>query len=153
MSVLPLLPSVFVAFFVTLLFIAALRPLARSMKLVDMTGGRKRHVGEMPVIGGIAMFLAFIIGWSVLPAAYPTPLYLGLAGVLLVTIGALDDRYTMPPSVRFLTQTSVVLIMVYGAGVRMYDIGDPLGFGDRISDDELPDDVQPQGPLPHGRCR
>ena len=35
----------------------------------------------------------------------------------------------MPPSVRFLTQTSVVLIMVYGAGIRMYDIGDPFGFG------------------------
>jgi UDP-GlcNAc:undecaprenyl-phosphate GlcNAc-1-phosphate transferase len=129
MSVLLLLPAIFVAFFVTLLFIAALRPLARSIKLVDTPGGRKRHVGEVPVIGGIAMFLGFIIAWSVLPAAYPTPLHLGIAGVLLVTIGALDDRFTMPPSVRFLTQTSVVLIMVYGAGIRMYDIGDPFGFG------------------------
>ncbi|MDH3352262.1 MAG: undecaprenyl/decaprenyl-phosphate alpha-N-acetylglucosaminyl 1-phosphate transferase [Gammaproteobacteria bacterium] len=129
MSVLPLVPSLFVAFFVTLLFIAALRPLARSINLVDMPGGRKRHVGEIPVIGGIAMFLGFIIAWSVLPVSYPTPLHLGVAGVLLVTIGALDDRFTMPPSVRFLTQTSVVLIMVYGAGIRMYDIGDPFGFG------------------------
>jgi UDP-GlcNAc:undecaprenyl-phosphate GlcNAc-1-phosphate transferase len=129
MSVLSLVPSLFLAFFVTLLFIAALRPLARSIKLVDMPGGRKRHVGEVPVVGGVAMFLGFIVAWSVLPAPYPTPLHLGLAGVLLVTIGALDDRYTMPPSVRFLTQTSVVLIMVYGAGIRMIDIGDPFGFG------------------------
>ncbi len=129
MSVLPLIPSIFVAFFVTLLFIAALRPLARSIRLVDMPGGRKRHVGEIPVIGGIAMFLGLIVAWSVLPAGYPTPLHLGIAGVLLVTIGALDDRYTMPPLVRFLTQVSVVLIMVYGSDLRMFDIGDPFGFG------------------------
>jgi len=129
MSVLPLIPSIFVAFFVTLLFIAALRPLARSIRLVDKPGGRKRHVGEIPVIGGIAMFLGLIVAWSLLPAGYPTPLHLGIAGILLVTIGALDDKYTMPASVRFLTQVSVVLIMVYGSDLRMFDIGNPFGFG------------------------
>ena len=129
MSALPLFPSIVVAFFVTLLFIAALRPVARSIRLVDMPGGRKRHDGEIPMIGGIAMFLGVMVAWSLLPAGYPTPWHLGIAGVLLVTIGALDDKFTMPPSVRFLTQASVVLIMVYGSGIRMYDIGDPFGFG------------------------
>lgn len=129
MSVLPLIPSIVVAFFVTLLFIAALRPLAKTIRLVDLPGGRKRHVGEVPVIGGIAMFLGLLTGMTVLPAGYPMAFHLAIAGALLVTVGALDDRFTMPTSVRLLTQASVVLIMVYGSNVRMFDIGDPFGFG------------------------
>ena len=129
MSVLSLIPSIVVAFFVTLLFIAALRPLARVIRLVDMPGGRKRHVGEVPVIGGIAMFLGVLTGMTVLPDGVPVAMHLATAGALLITVGALDDRFTMPTSVRLLTQATVVLIMVYGSDVRMLDIGDPFGFG------------------------
>lgn len=129
MSALHLTPSIVVTFLVTLLFIAALRPLAKAVKLVDSPGGRKRHEGEIPMIGGIAMFLGVIVGWSLLPAGFPTPLHLGIAGILLVSVGAIDDRYTIPPSVRLLTQICVVLILVYGSGLRMYDIGDPFGSG------------------------
>jgi UDP-GlcNAc:undecaprenyl-phosphate GlcNAc-1-phosphate transferase len=129
MSVLPLIPSIVVAFFVTLLLSAAPRPLAKVVGLVDMPGGRKRHVGEVPVIGGIAIFLGLLTGMTILPAGYPMAFHLAIAGALLVTVGALDDRFSMPTSVRLLTQASVVLIMVYGSGVRMIDIGDPFGFG------------------------
>src|SRR5215208_5912635 len=47
---------------VTILFMFALRPLARGMGLIDRPGGRKMHIGEVPVIGGLAMVGGFAVG-------------------------------------------------------------------------------------------
>ena len=55
-------------FFATLLAMAALRPVAVAVELVDKPGGRKTHHGEIPVVGGIAMFVGCIFGVGLLPA-------------------------------------------------------------------------------------
>lgn len=124
-----LLPSITIAFFVTMIFMIALRPFATSVGLLDRPGGRKRHVGDVPIIGGIAIFLGLAFGLSVLPAAYPYIVYLGIAGGLLVVIGVIDDKYNLPPSIRLITQIVAVLIMVFGADLRLENIGNPFGFG------------------------
>ena len=61
-----------------------LRPAAVALGLVDVPGGRKSHVGEVPVIGGIAMFLATIAATSAVEVSGPG------SGPLLVA--ALSDR-------------------------------------------------------------
>ena len=124
-----LLPSIANAFFVTLIFMVALQPLAHSVGLVDIPGGRKRHVGDVPIIGGIAMFLGLAIGLALLPDNYPSMVFLVVASGLLVAIGVLDDKYGVPTAVRLVTQLAAVLIMVFGADLRVVDIGNPFGFG------------------------
>lgn len=115
---------------VTMILMLALRPLAFSIDLVDKPGGRKRHVGDVPVVGGIAMFGGLIVGWALMPAGYPHLVDLGIAAGLLVTIGLLDDRLELPTVLRFGAQVAAVLIMVYGANIRLETLGNPLGFGD-----------------------
>ena len=44
---------------VTLMFV--LRPIALRVGLVDSPGGRKMHSGEIPVIGGLAMFSGLLV--------------------------------------------------------------------------------------------
>ena len=124
-----LLPSIATAFFVTLIFMVALRPLAYSVGLVDIPGGRKRHVGEVPIIGGIAMFLGLAVGLALLPDNYPSMVFLSVASGWLVAIGVLDDKFGVPTTVRLSAQLAAVLIMVFGADLRVVDIGDPFGFG------------------------
>jgi UDP-GlcNAc:undecaprenyl-phosphate GlcNAc-1-phosphate transferase len=101
----------------------ALRPVARGMGLIDRPGGRKMHVGEVPVIGGLAMLCGMIVG-----GVYAYETMRGFAFFLsalfvLVSIGALDDRYDLPASVRFLAQICASLLMVAGAGIQAYDLG------------------------------
>ena len=55
-----LFPSMTVAFAVTVAFMFALRPVAHSIGLVDRPGGRKSHVGIVPIVGGIAMFVGVL---------------------------------------------------------------------------------------------
>jgi UDP-GlcNAc:undecaprenyl-phosphate GlcNAc-1-phosphate transferase len=113
---------------VTVLLMFALRPLARGMGLIDRPGGRKMHIGEVPVIGGLAMAggLAFSSLYS-FGALQGFAFFLAATG-LLVFIGALDDRYDLPASVRFLAQMCAALLMVGGAGVAAVDLGQPF-FG------------------------
>lgn len=124
-----LLPSITIAFFVTMVFMIALRPFAKSVGLLDRPGGRKRHVGEVPIVGGIAMFLGLAAGLPILPAGYPYLTYFALAGGLLVVIGVFDDKYNLPACLRLITQIVAVLIMVFGADLRLESIGNPFGFG------------------------
>ncbi len=129
MSEFPLIPAVIVAFSVTTAFMFALRPLAHSAGLVDRPGGRKFHVGEVPIIGGVAMFAGIFAGLSLIPGSISLVVPLLLASFLLVVIGVLDDKFALSASVRIAIQIAAVLIMYYGSGFRLTDIGDPFGTG------------------------
>jgi UDP-GlcNAc:undecaprenyl-phosphate/decaprenyl-phosphate GlcNAc-1-phosphate transferase len=113
---------------VTILLMLALRPLARGMGLIDRPGGRKMHVGEVPVIGGLAMAGGIAIGALYAHTALQGFAFFLTATALLVLIGALDDRYDLPATVRFLAQICAALLMVAGADVVAIDIGQPF-FG------------------------
>lgn len=123
-----LLPAVSIAFLVTVIFLLALRPFAISTGLVDHPGGRKQHIGAVPIIGGIAMFSGLFAGTELLGLdTFGTALL--VSGGLLVTIGVLDDRYPLPPFVRLGAQLSAVLILYFAADVRVASLGDIFGFG------------------------
>lgn len=108
---------------VTILFMFALRPAARGMGLIDRPGGRKMHVGEVPVIGGLAMSGGLMVGSLYGYEAIDGFSFFMTSLAVLVIIGALDDRYDLPASIRFLAQICAALLMVAGADVSAHDIG------------------------------
>jgi UDP-GlcNAc:undecaprenyl-phosphate GlcNAc-1-phosphate transferase len=118
-----------VAFGVTVAFMFALRPVAQSVGLVDRPGGRKSHSGDVPIIGGIAMFVGMFTGIHILTGIDAAVSSVVIASLILVSIGVTDDKYAVPAPVRFVAQISAVLIMVYGANLALYELGDPFGAG------------------------
>jgi UDP-GlcNAc:undecaprenyl-phosphate GlcNAc-1-phosphate transferase len=129
MSLSQALPSIAVALIVTIAFMFALRPLAKRVGLVDRPGGRKLHTGDIPIIGGIAMFYGIFSGLSILGLDLNFLLSIVIASFLLVIIGLIDDKYSLPAAARMTTQVAVVLIMIYGADLYLADMGNPFGFG------------------------
>ena len=121
--------AVLISFAVTFVFMVALRPLAFSYGLVDRPGGRKSHIGEVPIIGGLSMFIGVIVGLALLPDQYGNSLYLLSAAGILVGIGLVDDRFGLSATVRLVAQFVATLIMVIGAGLIATDLGNFLGFG------------------------
>lgn len=109
---------------VTVLFMLALRPFARSVGLIDRPGGRKMHIGDIPVIGGLAMFAGFLISSLYSYQSFPDFPYLAAGLAVLVFVGVLDDRFDLPAPVRFIGQTCAALLMVGGANVVATNIGD-----------------------------
>lgn len=120
-------PSIAVALIVTIIFMFALRPIANRVGLVDRPGGRKCHNGNIPLIGGLAMFVGMVCGLSVLGLDLNFLLSIFIGSLLLVVIGVIDDKYSLPMAVRLATQFAVVLIMIYGADRYLADMGNPFG--------------------------
>ena len=116
------------AFAVTAVLTLTLRPLALHLHLTDKPGGRKQHIGEIPVVGGIAMFIGILVTamLALKPTGYGTFL---VSTVLLVIVGVFDDRYNTRTSTRLAAQICAVLVMMLGGDLYLRDIGDPFGSG------------------------
>jgi len=117
-----------VAFLGTVLLITGLRPLATSVGLVDIPNERKSHTAPTPLVGGLAIFLAVLGSWLIGAASGALPLTPEIisffaAGALLVTVGVVDDFYELSPLARFAAQIVAALIMVFGGGVVLHDLG------------------------------
>jgi UDP-GlcNAc:undecaprenyl-phosphate GlcNAc-1-phosphate transferase len=126
-----------VAFVATIILILLLRPVAMQVGLTDCPDTRKTHQGEMPLVGGIAIFLAVILAvglkmllsGGVLPDRYVLS-FLG-GSFLLVVVGVWDDWVGLSPLVRFIIQVCAACTMVYGGGIFLNDLG-YLGASDEI---------------------
>ena len=117
------------AFMVTVGLMCGLRPLAVHIGLTDKPGGRKRHTGEIPLVGGIAMFIGISVVAAVASRTVVDLWYLFMAAAILLIVGAIDDRYGIPAWVRLGAQVCAALVMMLGGGLYLRDIGDPFGFG------------------------
>jgi len=115
------------SFCLCLLAMIALRPIAIAVKLIDRPGGRKRHVGEVPVVGGIGMLLGMVLGMGLLPLPDRTATTLLAACAILVTVGLLDDRFDLSPWTRLSVQVTASLTLILGAGATLNTLGAPFG--------------------------
>ncbi len=112
------------AFFVTVAGVFLLRPLAIRVGIVDTPGGRKHHNGDIPLVGGAAIYLAVVGGLLLTPFAdWPVGAFIVVSSILLL-VGVVDDaKGHTPPKLRLLIQGVAALIMVYGGGVELATLG------------------------------
>ena len=124
-----LLISVLISFLLTCLLIWILTPVAHKIKLLDKPGGRKKHHGNIPLIGGIAMYLGLLVG--ILVSGDGMGGYKGLliAGGILLVVGTIDDYVDLRASARFLAQILAALIIVFVDGTELLDLGNLFGTG------------------------
>jgi UDP-GlcNAc:undecaprenyl-phosphate/decaprenyl-phosphate GlcNAc-1-phosphate transferase len=109
----------------------AKRP-AHAIGLVDRPGGRKQHDATVPLCGGPALVIAFLVLVTVFEAL-PSERHLGLLGgvVLLALVGCWDDLRDLSARKRFAFQIFVTLLCLqWLGGEQLTSIGDLFGRGD-----------------------
>lgn len=117
------------SFFVCALAILALRPLAIAVDLIDRPGGRKYHHGEVPIVGGLAMFVGIVLGVGLVPIPGTIGGAYLAACAIMVTVGLIDDRFNLSPWTRLPGQVAATLVLIIGGGVTVTTLGDPFGTG------------------------
>lgn len=108
--------------------VAGLRLFAPQLRLLDSPGGRKDHVGAIPLVGGLGIMVSLLL------TAYATGLapeagWFIFGAVIIVAVGLWDDVVEISPRVRFLVQIAAAAIMIWGAGVQLTSVGNLFGFG------------------------
>ena len=115
------------SFFLCLMAVLALRPVAIAVKLIDRPGGRKRHDGEVPVVGGLCMLLGIVLGTGLISLPDWDATTLLAACAMLVTVGMIDDRFDLSPWTRLSVQISASLLLIFGAGETVHTLGTIFG--------------------------
>lgn len=105
-----------------------LDPLARRMKLLDHPGGRKDHHAPTPIHGGLAVAIGTIIPGLLLTEPTQPLIGLGIAAVVLVVVGVIDDLIDLRWWARVLAQVAAALILIYVGGVKVEQIGPVFGL-------------------------
>jgi UDP-GlcNAc:undecaprenyl-phosphate GlcNAc-1-phosphate transferase len=119
----------FIVFLVTMAAIKALRGATVRVGLIDHPGGRKRHEGAVPLIGGPAMFAGFGFGALILlDSLFPYRALFAALG-LLVVVGVMDDLHDLEPYKKLLVQIVAALFMASWGLVSITQLGDLFGFG------------------------
>ena len=92
---------------------------ARRVGLVDKPDGRlKVHEKPVPYLGGISVFVGFLVGFSLFFSFDKEVLAVLLGGTLILLLGLLDDLGNFPARTKLLGQALAVLI-VLKAGVAI----------------------------------
>jgi UDP-GlcNAc:undecaprenyl-phosphate GlcNAc-1-phosphate transferase len=115
------------SFFLCLLAMFALRPLAIAVNLIDRPGGRKSHIGDVPVVGGLGMLLGMVLGMGLVPLPDSTVGTLLAACAILVTVGLIDDRFGLSPWTRLPVQIAATVVLILGTQTLITTFGAPLG--------------------------
>ena len=120
--------AVAACFIATLLTMAALRPVAVAVELVDKPGGRKTHHGDVPVVGGLAMFLGIVFGFGLLPDNQLLSAPVISAAALVVLVGLLDDRFEISPYARLTAHlVAAVLVFTTSPSLTISSLGHAFG--------------------------
>ena len=125
-----LLAPLATALLITTVLMLALRRLAPFIGLVDVPGGRKTHHGEVPVIGGIAMYLGALVAVVLAGDGVASQFEVLLACGMMVAVGALDDRFDLRPRYRVAVHVAAAVTLVMATGFRVDSLGDLFGFGE-----------------------
>lgn len=119
-----------IIFTFSLSLLYALRSLAKRIQLVDVPNARKNHSGAIPLVGGIAISITFLLYILFNPSSFTYPYHLCSAMVILLVVGVLDDKYDVDFKIRFAVQGGLALAMMIFADVKLHSLGDILGVGD-----------------------
>jgi UDP-GlcNAc:undecaprenyl-phosphate GlcNAc-1-phosphate transferase len=114
----PLVEVASVSFGASLLLTPILRRLAVATGFIDHPDVRKTHPGPTPLLGGVAVAVAAVLGLAVARAVLHSPvdpLHPGVAAgaALSLAIGLWDDRRPMPPLGKLTGQLAVALLLIY----------------------------------------
>ncbi|MCG2693828.1 undecaprenyl/decaprenyl-phosphate alpha-N-acetylglucosaminyl 1-phosphate transferase, partial [Candidatus Parcubacteria bacterium] len=123
-----------IAVILSFLLTLAVRKIALFFKIQDTPDDmRKKHKKPIPLLGGIAPFLAFFVislglyFFDLLPKELGIKIvWLFFASLFIMIGGFLDDRYFFSPKFQIIFPVTAIMIVLWG-GIRIGFITNPLG--------------------------
>jgi UDP-GlcNAc:undecaprenyl-phosphate GlcNAc-1-phosphate transferase len=100
---------------------------AGALNLVDYPGGRKVHSRPVPLVGGLAIFVA-LLGAAVVIGIASSAGYFLFALSIVIAVGMWDDVAEISPRVKFMIEIVASGLMICGADVQLNSVGDLFGW-------------------------
>lgn len=111
------------AFLTSLMLLIILRPIATKFNLVDYPSERKDHSGNIPLIGGICIFLGFLIPYFFIIGFNKFTGVLFITASLILIQGVWDDIANLQAKTKMAFQVFITTIMIYISDVKLESFG------------------------------
>lgn len=124
-ATLQFIPIMIVGFAASLGLTPLTRQIAMRLGVVAIPNKRNIHSGHMPLMGGMAIYVAFVLSIVLFsPPAYMVELGAILAGVtMLAWIGYLDDRKDLSAQSRLIVMIfAAIVVVIAGVQIRLFGI-------------------------------
>lgn len=110
----------FIAFIISVLIMPLIIKLAKKQGIVDKPGKRKIHKEPIPLLGGLGIFIAFIIPLFIFTTINAKSIVIALSLFFITLLGILDDVYDIKASRKLLVQiicSALVVIFDVRVGI------------------------------------
>ena len=118
------------------LFVVCIMPIimkvAFHVNALDMPNERKVHTKPMPRLGGLAIFLGFLLGYMLFCTPTPQMLSILIGSFIIILVGIVDDINPINPLPKFLAQVIAGIVVVYYGNIILQDFsayGIYMNFG------------------------
>lgn len=101
--------------------------LAIKMNATDEPNYRKAHSVSKPTLGGIAIFISFLVGLLILQPSSDYHWAIVTGAFIIILLGIFDDLYNLSAKVKFLVQIGTALLIVFWGGLQVEFINLPFG--------------------------
>ncbi len=104
---------------------------SRQLKLFAVPNGRSSTLYNIPTLGGIAIFIGFIMGLTLASDGYTIPglLYVISGVIIMFFVGLKDDILTLSASKKLAAQIGVAAILIFLGNFRFTNLHGFLGIG------------------------
>ena len=124
----------FLAVILSIYFVPTMRKLALIKNLTDTPSARKSHSTQVPVLGGLAIYLAAAFSMVLMACAFPSKtiildfFLLGFGSMTLLFIGVLDDIVGLKPMQKLIFQIIVSFILIHNAPIYISSMDGIFGI-------------------------
>ena len=109
-------------FLVTALVMPVIIKIAHHVNALDMPNERKVHKEPMPRMGGLAIFIGFLVGYMLFCNQTVQMNSILIGSFFIILVGIFDDIKPLSPSIKFCGQLLAAIIVVYYGNIVMQDI-------------------------------
>lgn len=109
-------------FFCVIIMIPYIKKMAIRINAVDVPGGRHIHNKITPKLGGLAIFLGFLIGYMVFGTPSPTMNAVLIGSFIIILVGVIDDITELGPLTKFIGQLAAASVIVFYGNLLIKDV-------------------------------
>lgn len=127
--------AIFVAFLFSAILTKFIKVFALKLDITDKPGPRKIHQKPIPLLGGLALFLSFLLTTAIFwRFGFVTDIKISdyyilaifIAGAILILGGGLDDIFNLKPSQQIIFPIlAVIIVLIIGINIKF--ITNPFG--------------------------
>jgi UDP-GlcNAc:undecaprenyl-phosphate/decaprenyl-phosphate GlcNAc-1-phosphate transferase len=121
-----------VTFFTSAILVPIVKKIAHHIGAIDYPDARKVHKKPMPRLGGLAIFLSFLIGYIFFAESTIQMISILIGGFIIILLGIFDDIHSIHARYKFIVQIIAASIVVFYGNIYLPNIsafGVNLSFG------------------------